>query len=237
MWSGGKDSTAMLARMKELGYPIDIVIFCDAGMELPGTHELIPKVEKFIGMSIKVIKSERRWDDVFYQKRKTGKNAGKIIGFPYTITPGCEFGRILKIDPANKEKQKGDKVYLGIACDEAKRTQKEGKSLNKREKGTLIYPLIEWKWTEQICYDYCKKLGLLNDLYKHFDRNGCYLCPKQSRRALFMLYTHYPHLWQKLKKYEKDCPHGFKPNFTTYNFEKLIKEGKTRFKMEGKLIR
>ncbi len=34
--SGGKDSTAMLLRMLEEGMPVDIILFCDTGMEYDG---------------------------------------------------------------------------------------------------------------------------------------------------------------------------------------------------------
>ena len=34
-FSGGKDSTAMLLRMLELGMPVDEIIFCDTTVEFP----------------------------------------------------------------------------------------------------------------------------------------------------------------------------------------------------------
>lgn len=37
-FSGGKDNTAMVLRMIELGYHIDEVMFCDTTMEFPATR-------------------------------------------------------------------------------------------------------------------------------------------------------------------------------------------------------
>ena len=47
--SGGKDSTAMLLRMIEEGWPIDIILFCDTGREFDAMYQHIDKVEKYIG--------------------------------------------------------------------------------------------------------------------------------------------------------------------------------------------
>lgn len=45
-FSGGKDSTAMLLRMLEEGMPVDIILFCDTGLEFPDMYRHIEKVEK-----------------------------------------------------------------------------------------------------------------------------------------------------------------------------------------------
>ena len=39
--SGGKDSTAMLLRMVEEGWPVDHIIFCDTGLEFPEIYDHI----------------------------------------------------------------------------------------------------------------------------------------------------------------------------------------------------
>ena len=64
---------------------------------------------------------------------------------------------------------------------------------------------------------YCKKaldsLDMLNPLYKKFSRLGCYMCPKQSLEALTITKRDYPDLWDNMIKWERDSPHGFKPDF------------------------
>ena len=39
--SGGKDSTAMLLRMLEEGRPVDIILFCDTGIEFEAMYRHI----------------------------------------------------------------------------------------------------------------------------------------------------------------------------------------------------
>ena len=61
--SGGKDSTAMLLRMLEEGMPVDIILFCDTGMEFPGLYNHIDQLEKYIGRPAKHIRSWFRKSD------------------------------------------------------------------------------------------------------------------------------------------------------------------------------
>lgn len=42
--SGGKDSTAMLLKMLEMGMQIDVVLFCETGLDFPEIEEHIRKV-------------------------------------------------------------------------------------------------------------------------------------------------------------------------------------------------
>ena len=48
MLSGGKDSTAMLLRMLEESCPVDLILFCDTGLEFPQMYEHLRKLEKYI---------------------------------------------------------------------------------------------------------------------------------------------------------------------------------------------
>lgn len=47
--SGGKDSTAMLLRMLEEEMPVDIILFCDTGLEFEAMYRHIDKLERYIG--------------------------------------------------------------------------------------------------------------------------------------------------------------------------------------------
>lgn len=43
--SGGKDSTAMVLRLVEEQRPLDLVLFCDTGLEFPQMYDHVRKVE------------------------------------------------------------------------------------------------------------------------------------------------------------------------------------------------
>jgi len=195
-FSGGKDSTAMLLRMIELGEKIDYIVFADTGYEFPLLYDYISMIEKRIGREIKILKPSSSFDSWRFGKLSRGKNKGEIRGFPQVITP-CYWMREAKFksiqDFCKKFPHKVN--YLGIASDEKDRVQKDD---------SLRYPLIEWGWSEEDCIDYLQKHDLMNDLYNHFSRIGCWMCPKQSDYSKYMLWKHYRYLWDKLREMEQE---------------------------------
>ena len=58
-FSGGKDSTAMLLRMIELGERVDEIIFSDTDAEYPELYEYLDRIEKYIGRQIIRVKSKK----------------------------------------------------------------------------------------------------------------------------------------------------------------------------------
>jgi len=195
-FSGGKDSTAMLLRMIELGEKIDEIVFADTTFEFPELYKYLKRVEKKIGRKITILSPEKGlFEKWFYGKVTRGDNVGKTRGFPLKAFP-CWWARESKIKPLTKF-QKGEcLVYIGIAYDEKKRISKV--------KGNLRYPLVNWGWTEQDCMDYLNKKKMFNQLYADFDRLGCWLCPKQGEKSLYVLWKKYPKLWKELLWWDKE---------------------------------
>ena len=46
--SGGKDSTAMLLRLLEEKRPVDLILFCDTGLEFPQMYEHLARLERCV---------------------------------------------------------------------------------------------------------------------------------------------------------------------------------------------
>ena len=214
-FSGGKDSTAMLLRMVEENYPIDIILFCDTGLEFPEMYDHIKKVEEYIGRKITVIKSEKdfMWyatekERVIRSEKIPGVNKGNITrgyGYPAVFSRWCT--RVLKTDLISRyfrELKKSYDIieYVGIAVDEPNR---------KRDK---VYPLIDWNMTEADCLRYCYDRGFdWGGLYDIWDRVSCWCCPLQSLDDLRKLKTHRPELWEKLKVMDVKISETSRPNF------------------------
>lgn len=218
-FSGGKDSTAMLLRMIELNYKIDRIIFADTGFEFPELYDYINKIEKEINKNIEIVKPKTKFEDWFYGEVTSGKMKGKIRGFPLKYFP-CYWSRESKVKPLTNSYSKNDFVYIGIAYDEKQRCSKKDKN--------LIYPLVKWKWTEQDCIDYLNKRNVFNPLYVNFDRLGCYFCPKQNEKSIYVLWKNYPELWAKLKFWESEQYKINKKNILdkkTEEYEKLFSSG------------
>lgn len=194
-FSGGKDSTAMLLRMIELGEKIDHIIFSDTEAEYPELYEYLDRIEKVIGRKITRLKSKKPLKEWMYGKLTRGKAEGQTRGFPY-ILGACYWMREAKLYPINRFLKGKDYVRcIGIAKDESHRVQKDT---------NYKYPLIEWSWSEQDCVDYLNKQKLLNPLYINFKRLGCYFCPKQGDYAKWLTWKFYPDLWKKIRELDKE---------------------------------
>lgn len=221
-YSGGKNSTAMLLKMKELNIPIDGIVFADTGAELPETYEFILKVEDRVKQKIDVARHQLDWFDWFYRKFEKGNHIGEIHGFPRVFSFRGKGGgwctRSLKISPLAKYAQ-GRTMAVGMAADEYHRTFAQSKRYSK------VYPLCEWMMTSLDCYNLCVKYDLLNPIYHTFGRSGCWTCPNQGIKQLRLLYARYPHLWQRLLQLENDSPFSFRTEFNLSNLN-------TRFLLE-----
>ena len=87
-FSGGKDSTAMLLRMIELGYHIDEVVFCDTTMEFPGMIRHVEKVKKVVedaGIKFVTLRSQHNFEffltEVDVPNRRKDSNHYGVPGY------------------------------------------------------------------------------------------------------------------------------------------------------------
>ena len=220
-FSGGKDSTTMLLKMVEANMKIDKIIFADTTLEYPEMYDYIDTIEKYIDREIIKTTPKKSFDEWCYGKFIRGNREGEVRGLPAVLCP-CYWMRESKVNPMQSY-TKGNHVYFGITCNEQHRA--------KEKKGMFAhYPLIEWGMTENGCNHFLRNLGLLNPLYHHMKRTGCWLCPKQSIISLRFLYNNHLDLWEKLKVYEQNSPCGFK-------IDKTLDEFEIQFKRENNRIR
>lgn len=224
--SFGKDSLAMLIKIKELGMPLDEVIYVDIRFddeisgETPEMASFISKAEKILKEKFDITVTHLRgvtFKEQFYTVKQRGKHIGDNYGFPYTIGAWCN--NRLKIVPITKylRSQKEDVIqYVGIAYDEPKRYER----LNH---DTHIAPLYDLKITEAEAMEICKKYDLVSPIYKTSFRGGCWFCPKQRLSQLKWLYKEHNDLWNILKDMEKDSFNTFRPNYTLEQLEERFK--------------
>ncbi len=221
-FSGGKDSTAMLLKMMELGMKIDEIIFLDTGVEFPQMYEHIKKVEKYIGRDITVLKSDKSYEYYMFEHVKTrGKNKGQK-GYSWADFRNRWCTQLLKKQVIKKylKKYKGYEVveYHGIAVDEVKRLE------NKNKEKTVRYPLAEWNMTEKDALEYCYSKGFdWGGLYEQFGRVSCWCCPLKSLKELRVLYKDYPQLWEKLKEWDNSTYRKFRADYTIEQLEEKFK--------------
>lgn len=224
--SFGKDSMAMLIKIKELGLPLDEVIYVDimfdddTSGETPEMASFITKAEKILKEKFNIEVTHLRgvtFKEQFYKIKQRGKHIGDNYGFPYTIGAWCNDR--LKMQPIKEymRKQKDQIIqYVGIAYDEPERYER----LNHE---THIAPLYDLKITEKEAMEICEKYDLLSPIYKTSFRGGCWFCPKQRLSQLKWLYQEHNDLWNILRDMEKDSFNTFKPNTTLKDLEERFK--------------
>ncbi len=223
--SGGKDSTAMLLRMIEEGMPIDIILFCDTGLEFEGMYNHIERLENYIGRPITRLKSSQDFEYLLLEhmpKRKNPELFGRK-GYSWGGPRNRWCTAMLKIRIINKYLRELSKEYtlvhyVGIAADEPHRIKE------------FRYPLIEWGMTEADCLEYCKARGFDWDgLYDIFHRVSCWCCPLQSFDEMRKLRKHFPDLWKKLGEWDKKTWRKFTKNYS-------VDELEIRFAYEDELL-
>ena len=225
--SFGKDSLAMLIKIKELGLPLDEVIYVDIRFdddisgETPEMAGFIEKAEKILKEKFDITVTHLRgvtFKKQFYTVKQRGNHIGDCYGFPYTVGAWCNDR--LKMRPIKEylRKQTDDIIqYVGIAYDEPKRYER----LNHE---THIAPLYDLKITEAEAMEICKKYDLVSPIYKTSFRGGCWFCPKQRLSQLKWLYTEHRDLWNILREMEKDSFNTFKPNYTLEQLEERFEK-------------
>ena len=188
MCSFGKDSMAMLYKMKEHNMPIDEIVYVrimfdkDTPAEIPQHEEwinnyAIPKIKEDFGLDVKILQSKFTYIDLFNKEITRGSRQGQNRGFPLLFGSWCH--RDLKITPAKKylKNLKEDYIqYLGIAYDETKRIGWEIKQGNK-------LPLVDLGITEEQAFEICREHNALSPAYEKFNRLGCWFCHKQGNKA------------------------------------------------------
>lgn len=240
--SGGKDSTAMLLRMVEEGMRIDLIIFCDTGLEYPAMYRHLEKLEKDIGRPIIRICADHTFEHLLLNhevrvkinKDVTERNH-RGYSWPGPVNRWCT--KELKEIPREKFlaplREKYDIIeYVGLAADEGYRLARKN---NMRE--GQRHPLVDWGMTEADCLKYCYDRGYdWEGLYNYFERVSCWCCPLQPLSQLRILYRHFPELWATLKAWDEKSWRKYKPEYSIAELEQRF-DFEERWEKDGKECR
>ena len=224
-FSGGKDSTAMVLRMIELGEHIDEVVCCDTYKEFPAMYRHIDKVRKIIeehGIKFTMLRSEKSFDYLMFEhKAKPREGNIQRDGYSWAGPRNRWCTSRLKVDIMEKyflDLKKKHKIVrcIGIALDEEYRLERQ-----YANKDGFRFPLVEWRWEEKQCIEYCRARGFdWEGLYDIFDRVSCWCCPLQSLEDLRKLRKNFPDLWLELQDMDNRTWRNFKAGWSVTDLEK-----------------
>ena len=131
--SGGKDSTAMLLRLIEEKRPIDLILFCDTGLEFPQMYDHLKKLEKYIGKKITYLKAEHSFEYYFseYMPKRKNPKLRQYVGNSWAgprnrWCTGMLKTRVIRAYLKELKKEYDVIEYIGIAADEPKRIKENG---------------------------------------------------------------------------------------------------------------
>lgn len=224
--SFGKDSLAMLLLLIEKGYPLDVVVFFDTGMEFNSIYKVRDKIVPILeSKNIKFVQlspDKPFTYSMIEQKIKYKNKPGYHYGYGW-CGGACRWATSYKLRAikAYKKSLNCQVVdYVGIAADEKDRISKaiqNGKKL----------PLVELGMNEKDCLQYCYDKGYFWDedgveLYSILDRVSCWCCRNKNLRELKNMYLYLPGYWKQLRELQSQIDMPFKG------------EGKSVFELEEK---
>lgn len=218
--SCGKDSLAMILTLIEKEFPLDYVVFFDAGKEFESIYRNWNKLTVLLdkhNIKYKVLKPNNSFDYYFAEHvTKTGKKGYSWCGGV------CRWMTTMKVKAINDFYDQFNEPiveYIGIANDEQDRI-----TLKRNDKTVKVYPLALFNMTENDCLVKCYKNGFEwkegngVDLYDVLDRVSCYCCANKNLKELKAIYKHLPIYWQKLKDMQTKT---YKTMNKRYSFEQL----------------
>ena len=230
-FSGGKDSTAMLLHMMELGMKIDMVLYCDTWMEFPAMYRHVEKIKKVVedaGIQFVTLKSPESFKYLLLEHpvKRHKPIPGNPKGYSWAGSRSRWCTSKLKQDLLSKFKNelqsKYDVIeYVGIAVDEQYRLEREANKYH-------VHPLVDWEWDEATALQYCYDKGYdWEGTYEIFDRVSCWCCPLQPLKDLKGLWKNFPELWNELKEMDNQTWRQFRADYS-------VEELELRFKFESK---
>lgn len=228
---------AMVHRLIKEGWPLDIVLFYDGGMEFKALYEVIAKVEKLCekkGIRFVTLQPALPFEYKAFEMPVCAKNGECKCGYSWCGGP-CRWATFDKLEAISKfydelEENSFIVEYVGIAADEKERAM--SKRLLRNNGKVKLYPLIEWNMTEAECLQYCYAEGFvwMENGYRLYDllkRVSCWCCRNKNLKELRNIFQYLPEYWENLKQLQKRTSMPFYKGMYT------IEDLENHFRVEG----
>lgn len=210
-FSGGKDSTAMLAWLCDR-YPDHTkhVVFADTGWEHPGTEEWCRGLVAGFGLELHVVRNSTK--NFLTMSEKRGM-------FPGMQQRQCTSD--LKRDPIMKWIRNNVKADVIMNCSgmrsaespDRKKLPKLKLNLRQTNSRRTIWDWCPIKdWSDEQVFDFHKEKGLiLHPVYKYLRRFSCRVCIFMTLQDLRQVQIHDPEAIQIIHNLEQKIGFSFKP--------------------------
>lgn len=215
--SGGKDSTAMALRLREVNPTVPYrFVITPTGNELPEMNAHWALLEDLLGEDLLRVPN-RGLEDLM--------EAQEML--PSTLRRWCT--RMVKVVPVvalYARLPRGSGAYVGLRADEPTREGIYGSSVIQR------FPLREWGWGLSEVLGYLERLGV-----KVPRRTDCAWCPFQSADDWFQLWRDHPTVYAQAEAWEEKLQHTFRsPTAKLGTWAVSLKDMRAQFE-SGKITR
>lgn len=209
--SFGKDSMTMMDLIVRNNIPVDRYIFSDTLLEYPLMYIYAEKIVDYYQqrykITIEIIKPNATFEEWCFGVLKRGELKGYIRGIPNPADTDsqCYWRREAKVEAPKKII--GDYIpMLGYTRGEGRNT--DG-ALTPLKSDFLIKGITykSFNMSEWDCKLYLEEREMENPIYKLLTRTGCAMCPFQSERAWYVVWKHFPDIWDDVKWIEKRLKH------------------------------
>jgi hypothetical protein len=193
--SGGKDSTSMALRLKEIEPREYEYIATMTGNELPVMHEHLANLERLLGKPIlRLGSAKRRGADGLLELIEEQQM------LPNFRARWCT--RILKIEPTIEYMESlppGSTLYVGLRADEEERQGIYGEDI------AIDFPMRRWGWGEADVWRYLGEQGI-----KIPNRSDCAWCYGQRLGEWYALWKKHPDVFEQGVEIETRIGHTFR---------------------------
>lgn len=186
-FSGGKDSVALAHLLKDYGLKN---VFIDTRIEFPETYRFVNELEN------------KGWDIDIARAQANFFSLCKEKGYPKYKNRWC--CKTQKFEPFSQylEEKFGDEEVLVFTgerrWESLSRLQQPLKKPHKHIPNQLTFhPLIDWLSTDVWIYIWINELPV-NELYRVFDRGGCWPCPFGLKYRSYLLKRTHPSFYKSL---------------------------------------
>jgi len=201
-WSGGMESTAMLALERERIHAMNAIVrWADTGKQFPEQYESKRQIETILGITIVTVPQRITFEQYLFERGgmlRKGMN---------------DCSRRMKRGNLSRHMKTFEKPYeinLGFNVGETKRAD-EFTDRNERPWCHWRFPLIEANVTREQTKQICIEAGftVVVEMYEKMGRFDCYFCPNQRPTQALKVAEHYPELAQEWSEWETRKGHSF----------------------------
>ena len=191
-YGGGVNSTALMVKLVEGGYPLDVAVFADTGVELPETYEAVRIAEAYLdaeGIELVTVRSKTSLLQTLETRKVIPDKWRRWQTRDKKVTPIHAFYRSTGADHVYE--------YIGFDGKEKRRVKPA-----KERWITKLFPLFVWQTTREECSEIILNAGLP---VPH--KSSCYMCPFRDRSEWVWLFFNHRDLFEKAMALEEGSKH------------------------------